>query len=62
MNITQNFYDNLAPQYDKLFMDWQDTTREQADQWYCRSSFAKAIREAVRKGVDFYEVRGLMAK
>lgn len=31
MNITQTFYDNLAPQYDKLFMDWQDTTREQAE-------------------------------
>ena len=30
MNITQTFYDNLATQYDKLFMDWQSTTREQA--------------------------------
>ena len=30
MNITQTFYDNLASQYDKLFMDWQATTREQA--------------------------------
>ncbi len=30
MNITQTFYDNLAPQYDKLFQDWDATTREQA--------------------------------
>ena len=30
MNITQNFYDNIATQYDKLFQDWQSTTREQA--------------------------------
>ena len=30
MNITQTFYDNLASQYDKLFMDWQATTQEQA--------------------------------
>jgi len=30
MNITQKFYNNLATQYDKLFLDWQETTREQA--------------------------------
>ena len=30
MEITQTFYDNLAPQYDKLFLDWQAATREQA--------------------------------
>lgn len=30
MNITQTFYDNLATQYDKLFLDWQATTQEQA--------------------------------
>ena len=30
MDITQRFYDNLAPQYDKLFLDWNATTREQA--------------------------------
>jgi len=30
MNITQAFYDNLASQYDKLFLDWQSTTHEQA--------------------------------
>lgn len=31
MNITQSFYDNLASHYDKLFLDWQATTREQAE-------------------------------
>ena len=30
MDITQTFYDNMATQYDKLFMDWQATTHEQA--------------------------------
>ncbi|MBQ4531256.1 MAG: class I SAM-dependent methyltransferase [Lachnospiraceae bacterium] len=31
MSITQTFYNNLATQYDKLFLDWQATTREQAE-------------------------------
>lgn len=31
MTITQTFYNNLATQYDKLFLDWQATTREQAE-------------------------------
>lgn len=30
MDIIQSFYDNMASQYDKLFLDWQATTREQA--------------------------------
>lgn len=30
MNITQTFYDNLASEYDKLFLDWQASTHEQA--------------------------------
>lgn len=30
MNITQTFYDSMATQYDKLFLDWQAATREQA--------------------------------
>lgn len=30
MNITQKFYDNMASQYDKLFFDWQEATKEQA--------------------------------
>ena len=31
MNIVQQFYDDMASQYDKLFLDWQATTREQAE-------------------------------
>ena len=31
MDIVQTFYDNMAAQYDKLFLDWQETTREQAE-------------------------------
>lgn len=30
MNITQDFYDKMATQYDKLFLDWESTTHEQA--------------------------------
>ncbi|MBR6823587.1 MAG: class I SAM-dependent methyltransferase, partial [Firmicutes bacterium] len=30
MDIVQSFYDNIATQYEKLFADWQATTREQA--------------------------------
>jgi len=30
MDIVQTFYDSMASQYDKLFLDWQATTREQA--------------------------------
>jgi len=30
MDIIQTFYDNLASQYDKLFLDWQATTQDQA--------------------------------
>lgn len=30
MDIVQNFYDNLASQYDKLFLDWQVAVKEQA--------------------------------
>lgn len=31
MNITQKFYDSLAAHYDKLFLDWQSATEEQAE-------------------------------
>lgn len=31
MSIIQSFYNNLATQYDKLFLDWQETTRQQAE-------------------------------
>ena len=30
MDIIQRFYDNLATQYDKLFLDWQEAVKEQA--------------------------------
>ena len=30
MDIVQTFYDDMATQYDKLFLNWQATTREQA--------------------------------
>lgn len=30
MSITQKFYDGLASHYDKLFLDWNATTKEQA--------------------------------
>ena len=30
MDITQTFYNNLASQYDKLFLDWDAATHEQA--------------------------------
>lgn len=29
-DITQTFYNSMASQYDKLFLDWQTTTKEQA--------------------------------
>ena len=31
MDITQNFYNQLASHYDKLFLDWQATTHKQAE-------------------------------
>ena len=30
-DITETFYNNMASQYDKLFLDWQATTQEQAE-------------------------------
>ncbi len=30
MSITQSFYNNMASQYDKLFLDWETTMHEQA--------------------------------
>ena len=31
MDINQTFYNNMASQYDKLFLDWNSSTREQAE-------------------------------
>lgn len=45
MSIIQTFYDNLASQYDKLFLDWQATTREQAvilDKIFINNGFDKS--------------------
>ena len=47
MRITQTFYDNLATQYDKLFLDWQATTQEQAiilDRLFQNNGFDKSAR------------------
>lgn len=47
MNITQTFYDSLASQYDKLFLDWQATTQEQAvilDRIFLDNGFDKNAR------------------
>ena len=52
MSITQTFYDNLASQYDKLFLDWQDTTQEQAvilDKIFVSNDLASAIRSIVNQ-------------
>ena len=47
MSIIQSFYDHLATQYDKLFLDWQSTTREQAvilDKLFTDYGFDKSAR------------------
>lgn len=47
MSITQTFYNNLAGQYDKLFLDWQATTQEQAallDGIFAANGFDKSAR------------------
>lgn len=44
MSIIQTFYDNLASQYDKLFLDWNVTTQEQAvilDKLFAENGFDK---------------------
>jgi len=45
MDIIQTFYDNMASQYDKLFLDWQATTREQAailDKLFAQNGFDRS--------------------
>lgn len=47
MDITQTFYDNLASQYDKLFLDWQSTIQEQAvilDRLFVDNGFDKSAK------------------
>ena len=41
MSIIQTFYNNLATQYDKLFLDWQATTREQVEIRILSDTFAE---------------------
>ena len=46
MNITQKFYDNMASHYDKLFLDWQAATQEQAvilDRIFAANGFDKSV-------------------
>lgn len=47
MNIIQKFYNNMAPQYDKLFLDWQSATRQQAlilEELFRGNGFDKSAR------------------
>lgn len=47
MGIIQTFYDELASQYDKLFLDWQAATQEQAailDKLFVQNGFDKSAR------------------
>lgn len=47
MDIIQNFYDNLASDYDKLFENWQNTTKEQAiilNKIFCENGFSKKAK------------------
>lgn len=45
MDIIQSFYDSMASHYDKLFLDWQAATREQArilDRIFSEQGFGKS--------------------
>lgn len=47
MDITQTFYNNMATQYDKLFLDWEAATKEQAiilDRLFSESGFNRTAR------------------
>lgn len=47
MSIIQTFYDEMASQYDKLFLDWQATTHEQAvvlDNLFRKNGFDRAAK------------------
>ena len=47
MDIVQDFYDNLAEQYDKLFLDWQAAAEEQAavlERIFQNNGFGKSAR------------------
>ena len=45
MDIVQTFYDNLASEYDKLFLDWKGACKEQGeflDSLFCNNGFDKS--------------------
>ena len=47
MNIIQTFYDDMAAQYDQLFLDWHATTQEQAvilDRIFSENGFDKTAQ------------------
>lgn len=47
MDIIQSFYDNLAPQYDKLFSDWESAVCEEAkilDRVFQKHGFQKSAQ------------------
>ena len=47
MDITQTFYDSLASQYDKLFLDWQSAVQEQAvilDRLFADNGYDKSAK------------------
>ncbi len=47
MDIVQSFYDGLAGEYDRLFADWQASTREQAgvlDRLFLENGFDRSAR------------------
>ena len=47
MDIVQSFYDDMAASYDKLFLDWQAATREQAqllDALFAKCGYDRSAR------------------
>lgn len=47
MDIIQSFYDNLASEYDKLFLDWDASSKEQGvilDKLFCAKGFDHSAR------------------
>ena len=55
MNITQTFYNNLVSQYDKLFLDWQASTKEQAIMKLCEICEI-SIEDIVAFGDDLVDI------
>lgn len=49
MSIIQRFYDNMAPHYDKLFLNWKATVKEQA-----------LLLEGLFRKFDFYQTASIL--